>query len=67
MTVPNENDLEICDEVSDKPNIKGDKLNFCLLILLYLIQGFSVGLSMGFPILLQSEKKVTYEDQVSYK
>lgn len=49
----------------EKPNLKGDRLNVCLLILLYIIQGFSVGLYTSLSIILQSKKSVTFEDQVS--
>lgn len=58
MVVPNQ-------LMSDVPNLNGDWLNFYLLILLYIIQGFPVGLSGAFPIILQSKKLVTYEEQVS--
>lgn len=51
--------------MSDVPNLNGDWLNFYLLILLYIIQGFPLGLSGAFPIILQSKKLVTYEEQVS--
>lgn len=51
--------------MSDVPNLNGDWLNFYLLILLYIIQGFPIGLSGAFPIILQSKKLVTYEEQVS--
>jgi len=49
----------------EKPNLNGDRLNFYLLIILYIIQGIPVGLSGALPIILQSKKIVTYEDQVS--
>jgi len=51
----------------EKPNLNGDRLNFYLLIVLYVIQGIPVGLSSALPIILQSRKMVTYEDQVSLK
>jgi len=50
---------------SEKPNLDGDWLNFYMLIILYIIQGFPIGLSGALPIILQSKKMVTYEDQVS--
>lgn len=53
------------NSASGKPNLEGDRLNFYLLILLYIIQGFPLGLSSAFTIILQSKKMVTYEDQVS--
>lgn len=49
----------------EKPNLNGDRLNFYLLIILYVIQGIPIGLSGALPIILQSKKMVTYEDQVS--
>lgn len=50
---------------SEKPNLNGDWLNFFLLIMLYIIQGFPVGLTLAISNILQSKKLVTYEDQVS--
>lgn len=53
------------DSTLDKPNMKGDWLNFYFLILLYTFQGTTSGLSYAFPIILQNTKFVTYNDQVS--
>jgi len=53
------------DSTWDKPNLKGDWLNFYFLILLYTLQGTTSGLSYAFPIILQNTKFVTYNDQVS--
>jgi len=53
------------ERTSEKPSLDGDWLNFCLLVMLYVIQGFPVGLSNALPIILQSQKTVSYEDQVS--
>ncbi|CAH1724862.1 acetyl-coenzyme A transporter 1-like isoform X2 [Aphis gossypii] len=50
----------------EKPNLNGDRLNFYLLIILYIIQGIPVGLSGALPIILQSRKMVTYEDQAAF-
>jgi len=50
---------------AEKPNLDGDWLNLFLLIILYTIQGFPVGVSTALPLILQSKKMVTYEDQVS--
>jgi len=50
---------------SEKPNLDGDWLNIFLLILLYIIQGFPIGVSTALPLILQSKEMVTYEDQVS--
>lgn len=49
----------------ETPNLKGDRLNFFLLILLYVIQGFPIGLSIAFPLILQKRPMVDYDDQVS--
>jgi len=49
------------------PNLKGDWLNFNLLLLLYVLQGFPIGLSGTLPIILQSRKMVTYEEQVTFQ
>jgi len=49
------------------PNLKGDWLNFSLLLLLYVLQGFPIGLSGTLPIILQSRKMVTYEEQVTFQ
>lgn len=49
----------------DKPNLKGDWMNFFLLLLLYTMQGLPLGLSSAIPILLQSNKNVSYKDQVN--
>lgn len=48
-----------------KPNLKGDWLNFLLLIVLYTVQGLPYGLSMALPIIFQSKKVVSYEEQVN--
>lgn len=51
--------------ISDKPNLKGDWLNIFILLLLYTLQGLQLGLTSAIPILLQSNKNVTYQDQVN--
>lgn len=48
-----------------KPNLKGDWLNFFMLLLLYTMQGLPLGLSSAIPILLQSKKDTSYQDQVN--
>jgi len=70
-SIRNRVDLEGCEgtrsqPTSEKPNLDGDWINFYLLIILYIIQGIPVGLSGALPIILQSKKMVTYEDQVSW-
>jgi len=53
--------------MTNVPNLKGDWLSFYLLLLLYVMQGFSLGLSSSIPIILQSRKMVTYEEQVTFQ
>jgi len=74
MTVPQLEDEQekftAIAEVDDsnsakKPNLKGDWLNFFLLLLLYTMQGIPVGLASAMPIILQSNKNVSYNDQVN--
>lgn len=50
-----------------KPNLKGDWMNFLMLLLLYTMQGFPLGLTSAIPILLQSMKGVSYQDQVNIR
>lgn len=63
----NEDELEKFEvtrkSITDKLNLKGDWLNFFLLILLYTMQGLPLGLAITFPIILQT-KKISYEEQV---
>ncbi|XP_025406859.1 acetyl-coenzyme A transporter 1-like [Sipha flava] len=47
----------------EKPNLDGDRLNLVLLTTLYIIQGFPIGLTVAFALILQSNKTVTYEEQ----
>lgn len=65
----NENDPEIYpvthNSSETKPNLKGDWLNFYLLLLLYTMQGLPYGVSTAVPIILQSRKVVSYQDQVN--
>jgi len=73
MTVPKLGDelqkpVAITDDDSngaDKPNLKGDWLNFFLLLLLYTMQGIPLGIASAMPIVLQSNKNVSYKDQVN--
>lgn len=51
--------------ISDKPDLKGDWLNIFILLLLYTLQGLQLGLTTAIPIFLQSNKNVTYQDQVT--
>ncbi|VVC36429.1 Major facilitator superfamily domain,Acetyl-coenzyme A transporter 1 [Cinara cedri] len=48
---------------SVKQNLKGDWLNFFLLLLLYTMQGLPLGISMVLPITLQSKNNTTYHEQ----
>ena len=50
----------------EKPNIKGDRVNIIVLILMYILQGALSGLNTGaLPIILQN-RKVSYADQVRF-
>ncbi|XP_001949436.2 acetyl-coenzyme A transporter 1 isoform X1 [Acyrthosiphon pisum] len=51
---------------AEKPNLKGDWLNFFLLLLLYTMQGVPFGLALVMPIILQSKKNVSYKDQAIF-
>lgn len=57
--------VEVKNRESTKPNLDGDRLNFYLLVSLYTIQGFPVGLSSALSMILQGRGMVTYRDQVS--
>jgi hypothetical protein len=50
--------------ISNEPNLKGDWKNFFLLLLLYTMQGLPLGLISSIPVLLKSNKNVSYNDQV---
>ncbi|VVC28219.1 Major facilitator superfamily domain,Acetyl-coenzyme A transporter 1 [Cinara cedri] len=54
------------DDTLEKPNLDGDRLNFWLLIALYVIQGFPIGLSGAIPNLLQSKYSTDYNDQAIF-
>jgi len=60
---------EISEEMEDttmtKTNLKGDWINFFLLLLLYTMQGLPLGISSSIAVLLQSKKNVTFKDQVN--
>lgn len=49
----------------EPPDLNGDWSNFFLLILINMMQGLLMGLSISFPIMFQSNKLVTYEEQVN--
>jgi len=51
---------------AEKPSLKGDWLNFFLLLLLYTMQGIPFGLTLAMPIIFQNNKNVSYKDQVNY-
>lgn len=69
-SIRNPVDLEECEgtrkPTSEKPNLDGDWINFYLLIILYIVQGIPIGLCGALPIILQSKKMVTYEDQAAF-
>lgn len=49
-----------------QPDLRGDRPNLLLLVLLYAIQGVPFGFTVtALPIIMQSKKTVSYEDQVS--
>lgn len=60
-----EKTVVVYDSNSSKPNLKGDWLNFFLLLLLYTMQGFPLGLTSAIPIVLQSQNDISYQDQVN--
>lgn len=53
------------DFVMLEPNLKGDWLNYFLLMLLYTMQGFPLGFTSAVSIVLQSKKDISYQDQVN--
>ncbi|XP_022162906.1 acetyl-coenzyme A transporter 1-like [Myzus persicae] len=63
-------EAEISEELEDatmtKTNLKGDWINFFLLLLLYTMQGLPLGIAGAMSVLLQSKKNVTYKDQAVY-
>ncbi|VVC36428.1 Major facilitator superfamily domain,Acetyl-coenzyme A transporter 1 [Cinara cedri] len=65
-----EHEQETCDLNDDivltKQNLKGDWLNFFLLLLLFIMVGLPVGLSTALQIILQSRKNTTYNDQALF-
>ncbi|VVC28206.1 Major facilitator superfamily domain,Acetyl-coenzyme A transporter 1 [Cinara cedri] len=55
------------DSISDEePNLKGDWPNIFLLLLLYTMQGLPLGLINAIPIIIQSNKNVSYKDQAFF-
>lgn len=59
----NDDRLEIDDDTRLEPNLKGDKLNIALLVLLCTLQGIPVGISMAVRTYIQNSK-VSYIEQV---
>lgn len=53
------------DATAAGPDLRGDWSNFFLLLLLYTMQGFPLGLTSAIPILLQDKEDGSYQDQVS--
>lgn len=51
--------------LSAEPNLTGDWLNVFVLILLYTIQYLPHGFIISLPIIFQSKKMVTYQEQVN--
>ena len=60
MTIDSRNKV---DYENEKPDIKGDRLNFILLLLLYVSQSAILGMSHAFSFVLQ-RRKASYRDQV---
>lgn len=52
------------DSTLIKPNLKDDWRNILFLLLLYIMQSIPIGISTVIPILLQSKKTTSYNDQV---
>jgi len=50
--------------VNEKSNIEGDRVNICLLLLMYSFQGVVYGFTLALPIIFQN-RKISYADQVS--
>lgn len=46
-----------------KPNLKGDRLNVALLVLLYTLQGIPIGISLAIRTYMQN-RKISYVQQV---
>lgn len=58
-----EQDLE--DLTLTETNLKGDWMNFFLLLLLYTMQSLPLGFSAAIPIILQSNQHTKFKDQVN--
>lgn len=65
LKIEQETPEDIKDVIQTKTNLKGDWINFFLLLLLYTMQGLPLGIAGSMSILLQSKKNVTYKDQVN--
>ena len=55
---------EMGKKVHEKADIKGDRLNVMLLLLMYSFQGIVNGLTLAMPIIFQN-RNVSYAEQVS--
>ncbi|VVC28211.1 Major facilitator superfamily domain,Acetyl-coenzyme A transporter 1 [Cinara cedri] len=66
ITKKEENFVDEDDCEPNKPNLKGDWSNIFLLILLYTIQFIPHGIVISFPIIIQSKKSVTYNQQALF-
>lgn len=66
-SVPNEEDILKNEDscLQNKANLKGDWLNVFLLVLLYTTEYIPHGFIISLPIIFQSKKLVTYEEQVN--
>lgn len=65
----NEDELENSEQPHgstwEKPNLKGDRVNIFVLIILYTLQGITYGLTISLLLIFQNKKMVTYTDLVS--
>lgn len=65
-----DNHIEIIDslierhDITVKSNIKEDKLNIFLLLILYTLQGVPLGFSLAIPVIIQNVKSSSYSQQV---
>lgn len=48
----------------NEPNLKGDWINIFILLLLYIMHNFPLGLCSAITILMQSRKDTFFQDQV---
>lgn len=65
-----DNHVEIMDSLIEKhdntvkSNLKEDKFNIFLLLVLYTLQGVPLGFSLAIPVLMQNVKSTSFSQQV---